>query len=263
MKDGADTDAQRRLRGAYTLAASRYARWVAPRFRPLARELLAWPSLPADPALDVGSGTGVVVSAWRRLAPVAELVAADLTPAMLERSRARWRVVADAAALPFAAATFRTVVSMFALHHLPDPGAALREWARVTARGGELRLATWGENERTLWDCFDDVLAEQGLAEGPRLAPRPLDAAAPLVGAVACAGFDAIAVQERVEEFGFPDVAAFWHWRTAFPGGARVLAGLPARRRSALRDALGRGLAAWPGPLVSRHRVLYLRARLP
>ena len=48
-----DPRAERRLQAAYALVASRYARWVAPRFRPLARDLLASPQPPADPGLDV------------------------------------------------------------------------------------------------------------------------------------------------------------------------------------------------------------------
>src|SRR4051812_7838025 len=101
------------LNVAYTLAAGRYARWVAPRFRPIARELLVEPAPAAAPGLDVGSGTGAAIAEWRRLLPTARLVAVDLTPAMLARSPAQHRLAADAAALPFADQTFRTVVSIF------------------------------------------------------------------------------------------------------------------------------------------------------
>jgi SAM-dependent methyltransferase len=168
-----DPGVGRRLRTAYGLAAGRYARWVAPSFRPLARELLALPRPPADPGLDVGSGTGAALAEWRRLVPGASLLAVDLTAEMLYRSTATWRAAADAAALPLLDASFRTVISVFALHHLPDPGAALREWGRVLASGGELRLATWGESAPTLWDTFDHALADLGLSEAPRLAGVP------------------------------------------------------------------------------------------
>src|SRR5581483_408045 len=119
----------------------------------------------------------------------------------------------------------------------------------------------WGKSEPTLWDAFDHALADLGLSEGPRLAPRTHDAPDALRATAESAGFVAVDVVERLAAFAFRDVAAFWRWRTAFPGAARLLAELPAARRTAVRGALARRLAAWPAPLVSRHPVLFLRAR--
>jgi SAM-dependent methyltransferase len=254
-------DVTRHLQVAYTLAAGRYARWVAPRFRPIARELLAWPTPAPGPGLDVGSGTGGAIAEWRRLQPVARLVAVDLTPAMLARGSAPYRLAADAAALPLAEQTFRTVVSVFALHHLPAPVAALREWRRVLADGGELRVATWAANPRTLWDVFDDALAERGAAERPGPPGRALDDEAVLADAVAEAGFADVAVRRLAARFDFADATAYWRWRTAFPGAARAVAALAPPDRRALHQRVGERLVAWPGPLVSHHAVLLVRAR--
>jgi SAM-dependent methyltransferase len=246
---------------AYTLAAGRYARWVAPRFRPIARELLTLPAPAAPPGLDVGSGTGAAIVEWRRLLPTAPLVAVDLTPAMLARNPARQRLAADAASLPLADQTFQSVVSVFALHHLPAPVAALRDWRRVLAVGGELRVATWAANSRTLWDVFDDALAEMGAAERPGPVGRLLDGEDVLADAATTAGFTDVAVHRRSAEFGFADANDYWRWRTAFPGGARVVAGLPPAGRRRLRERVREHLASWTGPLVSRHAVLFVRAR--
>jgi SAM-dependent methyltransferase len=249
------------LRVAYTLAARRYARWVAPRFRPIARELLAEPAPAAAPGLDVGSGTGAAIAEWCRLLPTARLVAVDLTPAMLARSPAQHRLAADAASLPLADQTFRSVVSIFALHHLPAPVAALRDWWRVLAVGGELRVATWAANPRTLWDVFDDALAELGAAERPGPAGKPLDAEGVLSDAVTSAGFADVAVRRLSARFDFADATAYWRWRTAFPGAARVIAALPPGQRRRLRERVGDRLAGWTGPLISHHAVLFVRAR--
>ncbi|MDQ2894772.1 MAG: class I SAM-dependent methyltransferase [Actinomycetota bacterium] len=86
----------------------------------------------------------------RHLGRSAQLcVVADITPAMLEQGaqavcmEGRHDVVfvqADAMALPFPDAQFEVVVSRFALHHLPDIGAVLREMHRVCAPGGSVTV---------------------------------------------------------------------------------------------------------------------------
>ena len=88
--------------------------------------------------LDVACGPGIVVE---KLAPgAAEAVGCDITPEMLEKLRQRCAkagltnvraVPGRAEALPFEDAYFDVVVSRSALHHFPDPAAALREMARV------------------------------------------------------------------------------------------------------------------------------------
>ena len=98
--------------------------------------------------LDLACGPGIVAAA---LAPdVDEVVAFDLTPEMLERTRARTSqagltnvrpVSGNGDALPFEAATFDRVVSRLAVHHFPDVARVLDEVARVTRPGGRLVIA--------------------------------------------------------------------------------------------------------------------------
>lgn len=100
-----------------------------------------------DRLLDVAGGTGQV---GRYLGRPAQLtVVADLTSAMLEagaeaaREEGRGDVVfvrSDAAALPFPDAHFEVIVGRFALHHLADIGAALREMRRVCRPGGSVTV---------------------------------------------------------------------------------------------------------------------------
>jgi SAM-dependent methyltransferase len=101
----------------------------------------------ADTLLDVACGPGLVVCAF---APVVRhATGIDLVPAMIEQARAlqaarglhnvSWRL-GDVLPLPFADRAFGIVVSRYAFHHLPDPGAVLREMTRVCAPGGTVLL---------------------------------------------------------------------------------------------------------------------------
>ena len=108
--------------------------------------------LPADSAiLDVPCGGGVALRGLRPGQGV-RYVAADIAPAMLERTMdsARTRrvadqvepVVADVHDLQFADGEFDLVVSFTGLHCFPRPLDAVRELGRVTRPGGALTGST-------------------------------------------------------------------------------------------------------------------------
>jgi ubiquinone/menaquinone biosynthesis C-methylase UbiE len=97
--------------------------------------------------LDAGCGTGHTGLAFARLA--AEVVAVDLTEAMLDQGRqlAAERGLAnitfqhgDVEQLPFPDASFDIVASRYSAHHYPHPQVALREFARVLRPGGAFLL---------------------------------------------------------------------------------------------------------------------------
>jgi ArsR family transcriptional regulator len=95
---------------------------------------------------DLGCGTGQVASA---LAPfVGRLIAVDRSGEMLQAARRRLRDLSTAEvrrgeleALPIADAELDAATLILVLHHLPDPGAALGEAARVLKKGGRLVIA--------------------------------------------------------------------------------------------------------------------------
>lgn len=103
---------------------------------------------PLDSALDVACGPGFVTCAFGRV--VEHAVGVDLTVPMLERARelaarsgtprVSW-CAAEAERLPFPGGTFTVVTSRYAFHHFECPEAALREMARVCARGGRICVA--------------------------------------------------------------------------------------------------------------------------
>lgn len=95
--------------------------------------------------LDAGCGTGYLAAGLRRARPDLTVVACDLSEGMLGNARAAGAhplVQADATLLPFADGAFDLVVARGVLHHLPEVAAALREWRRVLAPGGEVVLVS-------------------------------------------------------------------------------------------------------------------------
>jgi 2-polyprenyl-3-methyl-5-hydroxy-6-metoxy-1,4-benzoquinol methylase len=97
--------------------------------------------------LDVAAGTGLLS---RAIAPqVKSVLAADLTPEMIEQARRQAELSetanvtfeqAAAEALPHSADTFDMVVTRFSIHHLHQPHVAFREMARVCRPGGKIAV---------------------------------------------------------------------------------------------------------------------------
>lgn len=114
-------------------------------------EIAAMADLPAGArVLDLPTGGGLALRALRRGRGL-DWVAADLSPEMLDRARARSArlgvdgvsfVTADAAALGFDDDTFDVVLSLTGLHCFARPAEALAEFRRVLRPDGELRLTT-------------------------------------------------------------------------------------------------------------------------
>lgn len=95
--------------------------------------------------LIVAAGTGLDLPL---LPPGVNVVAIDISPAMLERCTARAAAHAmriqpalmDAARLGFAPASFDCVLLHLAIAVVPDPSATMREVARVLAPGGRVSV---------------------------------------------------------------------------------------------------------------------------
>ena len=106
---------------------------------------MLWSRVRGPCVLEVGVGTGKNVPFYRHNW---QMTAIDLSPRMLEQAkrRAEREQVAvdlrlgDVEALPFADASFDTVVATFVFCSVPDPLLGLREVARVLVPGGQLLL---------------------------------------------------------------------------------------------------------------------------
>ncbi len=102
---------------------------------------------PNDRVIDVAAGSGILS---RALAPrVREVVAVDITPAMLQIAREaaeegdvrNVRFVEGAAeALPFGEDEFDLAITRFSLHHIAGPQRAVDEMVRVVRKGGRIAI---------------------------------------------------------------------------------------------------------------------------
>ena len=119
--------------------------------------------------LDVAAGDGNFALACAHEG--ASVVASDLSPAMVERGRARtegedyeieW-IEADAEELPFEDARFDCAGSVFGAMLTPRPEVVARELFRVVRPGGSVGLTAWTP---------DSVMADL-FAIGRRFAPPP------------------------------------------------------------------------------------------
>lgn len=113
------------------------------------------PARPPGNVLEIACGTGIVTRRLReRLDASLQLVATDLSKAMLEYGRAKvgedagieWRE-ADAASLPFRDREFGAVVCAFGVMFVPDRQTAFREARRVLDKGGLLLFNVWDRIE--------------------------------------------------------------------------------------------------------------------
>jgi SAM-dependent methyltransferase len=105
--------------------------------------------------LDVGTGTGRMAEL---LAPrTAHVTGLDKSPEMLRIARARLQalpadavdlVQGDFTALPFADASFDTVLFHQVLHYAQAPELVLAEAARVTATGGQIAVVDFAAHDR-------------------------------------------------------------------------------------------------------------------
>jgi ubiquinone/menaquinone biosynthesis C-methylase UbiE len=175
-----------------------FTRWAQP-FSELAahtqadgmrRTLAAARLTPDTRVLDVACGPGIVACAAAAIA--GHVTGIDLTPAMIEQARLRqareeldnmtWQT-GDATGLPFAEASFDTVLTRYSFHHLTEPACALREMKRVTRPGGRIVVidATPSPRAQRAYDRMEilrdpshtsaltrDQLRELGRADGLR-----------------------------------------------------------------------------------------------
>jgi ubiquinone/menaquinone biosynthesis C-methylase UbiE len=112
--------------------------------------------------LEVGVGTGANLPWYVDRAE--QVVAVDASPEMLTQARRRPQArdvelrVADAAALPFDASTFDTVLCTFTLCCVPDERAVLRELARVVRPDGLVLVADHVESSAAAWRALQRLL---------------------------------------------------------------------------------------------------------
>jgi malonyl-CoA O-methyltransferase len=142
-----------RVRRSFDKAAKTYdaAAGVPTEIRNRLLERLDLVKLQPKVVLDLGAGTGHSSKALKHRYKSADVVAVDLSPAMLVESdkRQSWlrrfhRVAANAHRLPFKDGSAQLVFSNLMLEWCHDPDAVFQEIRRVLQPGGLLTFATLG-----------------------------------------------------------------------------------------------------------------------
>lgn len=136
--------ARARLNSHYTIAEKGWFEWVAD----------ALPLTQGAKLLDIGCGPGWFWAATAAQMPSdLNLTLADQSAGMPAEALERCKdlpfasvenVIADAASLPFADASFDGVIAMHMLYHVADQTKAIAEMARVLKPGGFLAVTTNG-----------------------------------------------------------------------------------------------------------------------
>lgn len=145
------------IQEAWTEIAPGYDAHVTPSDMAIAEAALQRAGLqPEMRVLDVAAGSGALSIPAARAG--AQVVATDISPAMVERLEARAAAeglanlegrVMDGHALEFEDDTFDIAGSQFGVMLFPDLPKGVRELARVTKPGGRVLLVTMGSPQRS------------------------------------------------------------------------------------------------------------------
>jgi demethylmenaquinone methyltransferase/2-methoxy-6-polyprenyl-1,4-benzoquinol methylase len=132
---------------------------------------------PEDTVLDVATGTGLVARELVRQKGCA-VVGVDQSPDMLAVARRRIAlaaatkrvrlVEASAESLPFEDGQFDALTFTYLLRYVDDPGATLRELARVVRPGGTVAMLEFGL-PRGVWRPLWELWVRVGLPGAGRL----------------------------------------------------------------------------------------------
>lgn len=168
--------------GASVGAMRVYDTILARLFTPWAYDLIERLAPPAGcTALDIAAGPGTVAHVLAaRVRRAGRVIAADISPAMLEIARAKpveaasapieW-LEAPAAPIPLPDASVDIVTCQQGLQFFPDKVGALAEMRRILRRGGRAGVSVWTRVEDQIFGDLRDALAG---AVSPEIAARYL-----------------------------------------------------------------------------------------
>ena len=203
--------------------------------------------------LDVAAGSGALgIPAARR---GADVLAIDVSPAMLELLRARAEKeglevetrVMDGHALELEDDRFDCVGSQFGVMLFPDMPAAIREMVRVTKPGGRVLVHAYGDPHAIDFLSFfiSAVRTVRPQFDGPPLGPPPpeFQLAEPecFRAVLADAGLHDVQVETVTERTDFADGDALWEWVVSsnpLPGNLLNMLELSPDERATVREAL-------------------------
>jgi ubiquinone/menaquinone biosynthesis C-methylase UbiE len=229
---------------------------------------------PGDRVLDVAAGTGLATEAAASVVGSSgHVVAADISPAMLEKARDRLGglstvafAVEDAQSLTLADEGFDRVICNMGLMYFPDPARGLSEFRRVLRPAGRAAVSVYQSS--ALYHLADGCSLAGG-ALGLIAQHVPSKAAEierfhtvgrerHLEGLFQAAGFAEVDVVIETFRYGLPSFKAYVEnvERGAGNVGQQYLA-LPEEQRRAVREELGRHTGDADGPVDVELRIAF------
>lgn len=238
---------------AWDAIASDFDKFATPLTIPLGNEILGQIEIqPGDSFLDVGAGSGALsIPAARRGARV---VATDISPAMVERLRARAEAegladvearVMDALALDFPDGAFGVTGSQNGVTMLPDLTPGLAEMARVTKAGGTVVVAAFGPPPKAEFLTFFVAALEAvvpgsaAFLSGPPPPPFQVAEPARFHEVMSGAGLTGVEVRQVEWPTAFASAGDFWDFCTGSnPIAGMLVAPLDDDQRDSVREVL-------------------------
>lgn len=260
------------IRAAWDQLAEGYDKLLTPRNMPLAEKALQRVGLRSDMRLlDVAPGTGALSIPAARLG--AQVVAADISPKMVEHLAARAREeglsnlearVMDGHALDLEDDTFDIAASQFGVMLFPDLPRGLSELVRVTKPGGQVLMVVFGspiEKVEFLTFFVGAIKAAVPGFAGPPMDPPPLpfQVSDPEVlrQRLVEAGLKDVRVETVIDEFEVSSGQEFYEAIThSNPIGAMLVAGLTEEQKAAVvrvLDGMFQERSGGSGPAVLSH----------
>jgi ubiquinone/menaquinone biosynthesis C-methylase UbiE len=237
-----------------------YDRFIG-RYSPeLARTMCAAAGVRAGQrALDVGCGSGALVSTLAAMLGADNVAGIDPSETFAEAARARVAgariLVGSAESLPFADDEFDATLSQLVVNFLDDPDQGLREMARVTRPGGVVAGCVWdyGGGMTMLRVFWESAVALDPERATPLMESHTMRFARPeeLAALWKKAALDGVEVTPILAEASYDDFDDLW---APFPTGVgpagAYAASLAPDPQAALREEFARRLGKPEGPFT-------------
>ncbi|MGI5335962.1 class I SAM-dependent methyltransferase [Streptomyces sp. CA-181903] len=279
LRQPAPDEHKEALARLFDRSAPTYERTGVSHFADLGHRLVEHAGLrEGERVLDVGCGTGaVLLPAARAVGPRGSVTGVDISPGMVERTRAAIAEegLDNARALVADAETVRwqpggptdgsldAVLAGISMFFFPHPRAAAARYRQLLGAGGRLALSWWGEQDAR-WAPVFAAGAPYGGASSHRLPPdSPFRSVEDLHTMLTEEGFGSVETVEQPCVTRFLGIRQWWQWVWS-TAGRQFWESVPQDRMHeaiAAVDAELSRLRAPDGSLTSRNIVRFTVAR--